>query len=221
VDSNNTINTLSSNSTKPKLTEQDFEGMTDTMNAAQCMEGLQHFLSRVGQESYVAWTMIFLDPLCHYRQYTTDSSSTANKKNSNKRRKRSKKFSLNSDTAATMLECTTPFLPSNKRYCTDKGPTCTAWNCTCDEQIRAMRGGAPLLGAMFVLNKRQEEGGGENGGASAEAEGERGEKECYLLPLGPTEKCLDDIEIEAGYSRMKSWPVIPFDCEVSLSDRWR
>jgi len=41
-----------------------------------------------------------------------------------------------------------------------------------------------------------------------------------LLPLGPTEKCLNDIEIEAGYSRMKSWPVIPFDCEVSLSDRW-
>eukprot|EP00984_Skeletonema_dohrnii_P026473 scaffold15836_cov138-Skeletonema_dohrnii-CCMP3373.AAC.2 len=214
--------TLSTKSAQPTLSEQDFEGMTNTMNAAQCMEGLQQFLSRVGQEPYVAWTMIFLDPLCHYRQYASDSSSsTGNNNNNSKRRKKSKTFSLNSDTTtATMLECTTPFLPSNKRYCTDKGPTCTAWNCTCDDQIRAMRGGAPLLGAMFVLNKRDEEGGGEDGcGATAAAEGGRRGKECYLLPLGPTEKCLDDLE--AGYSRMKSWPIIPFDCEVSLSDRWR
>jgi len=216
--------TLSTTSAQPTLSEQDFEGMTNTMNAAQCMEGLQQFLSRVGQEPYVAWTMIFLDPLCHYRQYATDSSSSTGSNNNSKRRKKSKKFSLNSDTTATMLlECTTPFLPSNKRYCTDKGPTCTAWNCTCDDQIRAMRGGAPLLGAMFVLNKSDEEGGGEDGGgattAAAAAEGGRRGKECYLLPLGPTEKCLDDLE--AGYSRMKSWPIIPFDCEVSLSDRWR
>ena len=215
---NNMADKLSTISTKPKLTEQDFEGMTNTMNAAQCMEGLQQFLSRVGQETFVAWTMIFLDPLCHYRQYATDSSSS-NGINNNKRRKRSKKFSLNSDTEATMLECTTPFLPSNKRYCTEKGPTCTAWNCTCDDQIRAMRGGAPLLGAMFVLNKRDEEGRVEIGSAATAAEGGRGEKECYLLPLGPTEKCL--VDLEAGYSRMKSWPIIPFDCEVSLSDRWR
>eukprot|EP00985_Skeletonema_marinoi_P026143 scaffold20014_cov126-Skeletonema_marinoi.AAC.1 len=216
-----TNSTLSIKSAQPTLSEQDFEGMTNTMNAAQCMEGLQQFLSRVGQEPYVAWTMIFLDPLCHYRQYATDSSSSTNNNNS-KRRKKSKKFSLNSDTTATsLLECTTPFLPSNKRYCTDKGPTCTAWNCTCDDQIRAIRGGAPLLGAMFVLNKSDEEGGGEDdgGATAAAAEGGRRGKECYLLPLGPTEKCLDDLE--AGYSRMKSWPIIPFDCEVSLSDRWR
>eukprot|EP00984_Skeletonema_dohrnii_P022254 scaffold11382_cov61-Skeletonema_dohrnii-CCMP3373.AAC.1 len=65
---------------------------------------------------------------------------------------------------------------------------------------------------MFVLNKRDEEGEGEDGGgAAAAAEGGRRGKECYLLPLGPTEKCLDDLEV--GYSRMKSWPIIPFDCE--------
>ena len=219
VDDNNNNNITSSTKStkKAKLTEQDFEGMTNTMNAAQCMEGLQQFLSRVGQESYVAWTMIFLDPLCHYRQYATDTSSSSN--GNNKRRKRSKKFSLGDNTESpTILECTTPFLPSNKRYCTDKGPTCTAWNCTCDDQIRAMRGGAPLLGAMFVLTKRDEddEGGVEIEGGSGGG-GEK--KECYLLPLGPTEKCLEDLEV--GYSRMKSWPVIPFDCEVSLSDRWR
>lgn len=220
---NRTLQTSSNSTTTttPTLAEEDFEGMSNILNAAQCMEGLQQFLSRVGEVTYVAWTMIFLDPLCHYRQYygvtANNDSSTGGK-----RRKRSKKFALkntnDSAAAATMLlECTTPFLPSNKRYCTDKGPTCTAWNCTCDDQIRAMRGGAPLLGAMFVLDMRDEEG---VGGSGCGAEGGRGEKECYLLPLGPTEKCLDG-GLEAGYSRMKSWPVIPFDCDVSLSDRWR
>lgn len=33
-----------------------------------------------------------------------------------------------------------------------QGPTCTAWNCTCDKQIRAKRSTAALLGAMFVFS---------------------------------------------------------------------
>jgi len=203
------------NNSSPSLSEHDFEGMTNILNAAQCMEGLQQFLSRVGEETYVAWTMIFLDPICHYSMQPHSSAGNNNNGGGGgtKRRKRSKKFAFNNGNSTTnsSLECTTPFLPSNKRYCTEKGPSCTAWNCTCDDQIRAMRGSAPLLGAMFVLNK-------DNCGGESSVTG--GEKDCYLLPLGPTENCLVGLD-EAGYSRMKSWPVIPFDCEVSLSDRWR
>jgi DNA polymerase-1 len=38
--------------------------------------------------------------------------------------------------------------------------------------------------------------------------------QCFLLPLGPT------FEEEVEYPRMSSWPIFPFYCNVSLSDRW-
>jgi hypothetical protein len=62
--------------------------------------------------------------------------------------------------------CTTPFVSSVKKYCTPKGPPCTNWNCTCDNQVRATQASKPLVGVMFVFpmeeEEEMEEGGGSN-----------------------------------------------------------
>ncbi len=101
--------------------------------------------------------------------------------------------------------CSTPFAPSTKRYCTPKGPPCQKWNCTCDNQIRAMQAASPLVGAMFVFPM---ESGSDN-------------LDCFLLPLCPT---FDPEEgpkdIDPGFERMARWPFLPICCDSSLQQRW-
>ena len=108
-------------------------------------------------------------------------------------------------------DCTTPFLPSSKKYCTEKGPRCTMWNCTCDGQVRALQASKPVLCAMFVLGSNddaEEEGGSEKG-------------DCFLLPLGPSLTSEGDPGAPGdGFERMSDWPVTPFTCDTSVGKRW-
>jgi len=106
--------------------------------------------------------------------------------------------------------CSTPFLPSTKKYCTPKGAPCTMWNCTCDNQIRAMQASAPLVGAMFVFPMN-----GQDSGDNA------GDTDCFLLPLCPIEDPEDGpIDIDAGFERMARWPFLKISCTASLQERW-
>jgi len=184
-------------------------------NAAQCMEGLQQFLTAVGRQKYVAFSMLFLDPYTGHYTTATPSDDGGGKKGRKKKAARSGKFAQKD--GRECLECTSSFLPTTKKYCTPKGDACTAWNCTCDQKLRAMRGRAALLGAMFVF-RGSVENKDDDAAAATSTEGKGrgdGEWKCYLLPLGPTH----DQEID--YARMSSWPVIPFHCDVSLADRWK
>jgi len=102
--------------------------------------------------------------------------------------------------------CTTPFLPSTKKYCTKKGPKCTHWNCSCDKQIRAMQASAPLVGAMFVFPMDNDD---------------KKSVDCFLLPLGPTTDPDDGPkDLDAGYERMAQWPFLPILCNTTLQQRW-
>ncbi len=183
----------------PEILEKDFDGIErmELQNAAQCMEGLQQFLSLVGRQKHVAFTTLFLDPYTGH--YTTSSCSTADQYGGQRKKKKHAgnitKYTRKSP--GQVYECTTPFLPTSKKYCTPKGPACSAWNCTCDDQIRGMRASAMLIGAMFVFESI------DSGW------------QCFLLPLGTTTS-----QEEVEYERMSSWPTIPFQCDVSLSDRW-
>jgi len=124
--------------------------------------------------------------------------------------------------------CTTPFLPTAKRYCTDKGPRCPNWNCTCDSQVRAMIASTPLLGAMFVVcdHLEQDEENGDDGTIPQQQQQHSQNKHasfsCFVLPLGPT-KNEDGVAtaVDPGFERMATWPVSPFICETSLPERWK
>jgi hypothetical protein len=192
----------------PEISETEFDGIEqmDLQNAAQCMEGLQQFLSLVGRQKHVAFTILFLDP--YTGNYTTSSCPTADQCEGQRKKKKhagnTTKYTRKSTGQA--FECTTPFLPTSKKYCTPKGPACSAWNCTCDDQIRGMRASAMLIGAMFVFQIID----GVNNVESTDSGWQ-----CFLLPLGPTAS-----QEEIEYERMSSWPTIPFQCDVSLSDRW-
>jgi DNA polymerase-1 len=110
-------------------------------------------------------------------------------------------------------ECTTPFLPSTRKYCTEKGPVCKKWNCSCDNQIRAMQASQPLVGAMFILPTRDTVPSTSNYEAEA--------MDCFLLPLGPTcdpENGPNDID--PGYERMGHWPFLKITCDCTIKDRW-
>jgi hypothetical protein len=100
--------------------------------------------------------------------------------------------------------CSSPFLPSNKKYCTPKGPPCRMWNCTCDGQIRAMQASAPVLGAMFVFPSAEED-----------------ELDLFFLPLCPTtDPDSGPNDIDDGYERMANWPSLVISCETTLDQRW-
>lgn len=203
---------MSSSTDSPEISEKDFDGIErmELQNAAQCMEGLQQFLALVGRQKHVAFTTLFLDPYTGH--YFTPSSSSTNDPCGGQRKKKKHSRTSNKYTLQNAgFECTTPFLPTSKKYCTPKGPACSAWNCTCDDQIRGMRASAMLLGAMFVF---QSDGGGGGGGMGEDGSAESG-WQCFLLPLGPTAS-----QEEVEYERMSTWPTIPFQCDVSLSDRW-
>jgi DNA polymerase-1 len=106
--------------------------------------------------------------------------------------------------------CSTPFLPSTKKYCTPKGAPCTMWNCTCDHQIRAMQASAPLVGAMFVFPMDCEDGSEDSD-----------ETDCFLLPLCPIDDPEDGpMDIDAGFERMARWPFLKISCDTSLQERW-
>jgi hypothetical protein len=201
----------------PKISESDFIGIEqmELQNAAQCMEGLQQFLALVGRQKHVAFTILFLDP--YTGNYFTPNGAGQGGDEQNKKKKkkavRSNKFAQPS--ASQGFECTTPFLPTSRKFCTPKGHVCTAWNCTCDYQIRATRASATLLGAMFVFDNKdtgRKSDGDENVGSDSYWQ-------CFLLPLGPTVDPSSPL-MEVEYPRLSSWPVIPFHCKVSLSDRW-
>ena len=124
--------------------------------------------------------------------------------------------------------CSSPFLPMARRYCTDKGPRCTNWNCTCDGQVRAMMASAPLLGAMFVVKIPDED---DDGVAAAEAQTGTSQQNdpnqnatstsCFILPLGPAKDGDGQpVAADPGYERMSDWPAV-FDCETSIPDRWK
>ena len=196
-----------------KLTEEDFSGIEqmEIQNAAQCLDGLQQFLTLVGRQKHIAFTTVFLDKYTgNYFTATSADEGGDERTTKKKKTKKSKVATSNKFTQHTAkFECTTPFVPSSKKYCTAKGPMCTAWNCTCDDQIRGMRASATLLGAMFVFNNK------ETNDLDNSTDNESGDDwQCFLLPLGPT------IEEKVEYPRMSSWPIFPFYCNVSLSDRW-
>ena len=108
-------------------------------------------------------------------------------------------------------ECTTSFLPTTKKYCTEKGPVCKKWNCSCDSQIRAMQASQPILGAMFILPT----GANEPGNHEVEA------MDCFLLPLGPTcDPHNGPNDIDPGYERMGHWPFLKITCDCTIKDRW-
>mmetsp|Transcript_5794 Transcript_5794/g.12392 ORF Transcript_5794/g.12392 Transcript_5794/m.12392 type:complete len:915 (-) Transcript_5794:111-2855(-) len=189
----------------PQLTEADFEGIEEMglQNAGSCAEGLSRFIRHVMDQAHVSWTMLFLDPYTgNYEFGITDGA------NSKSRKKRQL------TTNHRGYECTTPLLPSTKKYCTEKGPKCLAWNCTCDSQIRSFRGRAMLIGALFVFRDRADTTFIDD---NRQDENHSGEQTfCYLLPLGPTGCTSEAI----GFSRMATWCSLPFDCDVSLADRW-
>jgi hypothetical protein len=201
----------------PKISESDFIGIErmELQNAAQCLEGLQQFLAMVGRQKHVAFTILFLDPYTG-NYFTSNGADQGGDKHEKKKKKKaacSNKFAQRS--ASQGFECTSPFLPTSKKYCTPKGHVCTAWNCTCDYQIRGTRASATLLGAMFVFDNKdtgRESDRDENAGSDSDWQ-------CFLLPLGPTIDPSSPL-LEVEYTRMSSWPIIPFHCEVSLSDRW-
>jgi len=200
----------------PKISESEFAGIErmELQNAAQCLEGLQQFLALVGRQKHVAFTTVFLDPYTgNYFTPNGDGQGGDEHKKEKKMAARSDKFAQRS--ASQGFECTTPFLPTSKKYCTPKGHVCTAWNCTCDYQIRGTRASATLLGAMFVFDNK-DTGRKSDGDENPESDSDW---QCFLLPLGPTIDPSSPL-LEVEYPRMSSWPIIPFHCKVSLSDRW-
>jgi hypothetical protein len=200
----------------PKLSESDFAGIDqlELQNAAQCSEGLQEFLILVGKQKHVAFATVFLDPYTgnYFTSICADRGDEDKKKKKKNKATRTNKFTQHNPCQG--FECTTSFLPTSKKYCTPRGEPCTAWNCTCDDQLRAMRASATLLGAMFVFDNKDicREIGDNN-------ENSDSDWKCFLLPLGPTgDSTLPQPEVE--FARMSAWPISPFKCEVSLSDRW-
>ncbi len=101
-------------------------------------------------------------------------------------------------------DCTTPFVPFTKKYCTEKtSVSCQHWNCVADNHVRAMQASKPLLGAMFILSTNNNESN----------ENEK-EFECFLLPLGRTRNKFIDI------ARMVQWPIIPIQSNASARECW-
>lgn len=199
------VNDVVDDCTIPQLTEADFEGIEEMglQNAGSCAEGLSRFIRHVMDQAHVSWTMLFLDP--YTGNYDFGITHGANSKSHKKRQL---------TTNHRGYECTTPLLPSTKKYCTEKGPKCTAWNCTCDSQIRSFRGRAMLIGALFVFRDRADSTFRDN---DRQDENHSSEQTfCYLLPLGPTGCTSEAI----GFSRMATWCSLPFNCDVSLVDRW-
>eukprot|EP00804_Cyclotella_cryptica_P006644 CCRYP_008602-RA/>CCRYP_008602-RA protein AED:0.13 eAED:0.13 QI:331/1/1/1/0.8/0.63/11/3433/991 len=188
----------------PEITIQDFEGLEDFLNlknAGACMEGLQEFLGIIGQKTHVVWTMLFLDKLVASKATNDGTSRKSKSRKKNSHFRRSGKFDLPKENAAYQIS--TPFLPTSKKYCTEKGPPCSHWNCTCDSQIRAKRCTAPLLGAMFLFKDDI-------------SEEDCDPLQCYILPLG---KCLSSDKSPVD-DRFVNWPTVPFECDVSLQERW-
>ena len=211
--------------TFPTITEQDFDGIEEMkmQNAGACIEGLNAFLVHVMSQTHVAWTMLFLDPYTgNYTFSATNGCGEAGVRAGAK----SRKYQLANQNHGG-YECTTPFLPSSKKYCTEKGPMCNAWNCICENQIRAKRGKAMLLGAMFVFRDSADNENGElhpNNDISTQQQ-EETNTFCYLLPLGPTATRAASLTSSSPppdqeYSRMSNWPILPFECGVSVEDRW-
>lgn len=125
--------------------------------------------------------------------------------------------------------CSTPFVSMAKKYCTEKGPRCTHWNCTCDGQVRATMASAPVLGAMFVVKKSDNDDTDAGGGSQLPVATSQltnpsqnmATTECFILPLGPAKDGESNpIAADPGYARMSDWPAI-FDCETSIPDRWK
>lgn len=102
--------------------------------------------------------------------------------------------------------CSTPFLPSTKKYCTPKGKTCTMWNCTCDNQIRAQQAAAPVVGAMFVFPLDDDQ---------------PNDLDCFLLPLCPIDDPDEGLQdIDSGFERTANWPPLKITCRSTLQERW-
>ena len=99
-----------------KITIQDFAGIEHTpiKNAASSEEGLKQFLGQVGQQKHVTWTMLFLDK--YYPPKSKDGSTKRKKKGSVQK---SGKFDLPHEHRGYKIS--TAFLPTSKKYCTEKG----------------------------------------------------------------------------------------------------
>eukprot|EP00957_Ditylum_brightwellii_P081949 6231877-Ditylum_brightwellii.AAC.1 len=121
-------------------------------------------------------------------------------------------------------DCSTAFLPSCEKYCTEKGPHCRMWNCTCDGQVRATRASAPVLGAMFVfphgMQDEHEMDSVDNPNTNSQILNIGDNLACFILPLGPTMMSEGTPELDRDFHRMARWPVIPFHCDTSISQRW-
>ena len=109
-------------------------------------------------------------------------------------------------------QMTTPFLSSSKRYCTEKTKsTCTHWNCTCDGQVRALQSRKPVFCAMFML------GSSSNNSQKVDKDVT---DECYLMPLGRAMMDGKPETLNDEFKRIKKWPVLPFECNVPIKQRW-
>jgi DNA polymerase I-like protein with 3'-5' exonuclease and polymerase domains len=106
---------------------------------------------------------------------------------------------------------TTCFATSSKRYCTDKGPPCFRWYCSCDKHIRGVDlARAPLLGVLIVCPSIED------------IQSQVGDFMCCLLPLGRCHTPEFELEpLPPEYQRLADWPLMPFNCEVTLSQRWK
>jgi hypothetical protein len=111
----------------PEISHEDFAGLEDMniKNAAACMDGLQQFLGIIGQKSHVVWTMLFWDK--HVAPKATNGGTSVKSKSKKKNTdfQRSGKFDLPEKNPAYQI--TTPFLPTSKKYCTEKGKGSILW----------------------------------------------------------------------------------------------
>jgi hypothetical protein len=97
------------------MTNEDFEGLEHVKisNAAGTKEGLHSFLSLIGKQRYVTWTMLFLD-----KRYAPSRAAKSKKKKGSNVRK-SGKFDLPQEHDG--FKISSAFLPTSKKYCTEKG----------------------------------------------------------------------------------------------------
>ena len=94
---------------------EDFDGLEKTgiLNAGSNMQSLHQFLGVIGQQKHATWTMLFLD-----EYYSSNAKTRKNKKKKSSVQK-SGKFDLPQQHQGYQI--TTPFLPTSKKYCTEKG----------------------------------------------------------------------------------------------------
>ena len=112
---------IKSNKKSATISIEDFEGLENIgiLNAASDLQALQHFLTFIRQQKHATWTMLFLDKLYSSNDSNAKSRMNKKKKKSNVQVQKSGKFDLPKEHQGYQI--TTSFLPTSKKYCTEKG----------------------------------------------------------------------------------------------------